>query len=203
MCLGAQSQHPIHLFVHWLIDAAAVSNFEFLRQPSQSSWKHRASIHVQDKVSIFLSISQTTALQQMVATNPMVSSTTVLRCLELLPDYASKISPSKSRLVARAVVAARAQVLLPFSQGGKLDGEEGSLTRLSEKIFLQQLLEQHNQGGKHLELHQLVCVGHQFTNWSVCQPVCVGYEYLVHHYACHKFAEPDRLGPEDDSCRVS
>ena len=44
MCLGAQSRHPIHLFVHLLIDAAALSNFKFLRPPSQSSWKHRASI---------------------------------------------------------------------------------------------------------------------------------------------------------------
>ncbi len=32
------------MFVHLLLDAAALSNFEFLRPPSQSSWKHRASI---------------------------------------------------------------------------------------------------------------------------------------------------------------
>jgi hypothetical protein len=44
MCLGAHSRHPIHLFVHLLIDAAAVSNFELLRPHSQSSWKHSASI---------------------------------------------------------------------------------------------------------------------------------------------------------------
>jgi hypothetical protein len=115
MCLGAQSRHPIHLFVHLLIDAAALSNFEFLRPPSQSSWKHRAISHVQDKVTKKLSILQTAALQQMVATNPMVSSTTVLRGLELLPDSSSKISPSKALLVARAVVAAHARALLPFS----------------------------------------------------------------------------------------
>jgi hypothetical protein len=95
----------------------------------------------------------------------MVSSTTVRRGLELLPVSASKVSPSKARLVARAVVAAG--VLLPFSQGEKLDGEEGSLTRLSEKIFLQRLVEQQNQGGKHLELHQRVCVGHQFKDGVV------------------------------------
>jgi hypothetical protein len=62
-----------------------------------------------------LSIPQTAALQQMVATNPIVSSTTVRRGLELLPDSSSKISPSKARLVARAVVEARARALLPFS----------------------------------------------------------------------------------------
>jgi hypothetical protein len=55
--------------------------------------------------------------------------------------------------VARAVVAAHARALLPFSLGEKLDGEEGSLTWFSEQIFLQLLVEQHNQGGKHLELH--------------------------------------------------
>jgi hypothetical protein len=46
MCpsLGAKSRLAIHLFVHLLIDAAAVSYFEFLRLPSQSSWKHRSSI---------------------------------------------------------------------------------------------------------------------------------------------------------------
>ncbi len=46
--------------------------------------EHTAESHVQDKVSKFLSIPQSAALQQMVATNPMVSSTAVLRGLELL-----------------------------------------------------------------------------------------------------------------------
>ncbi len=66
----------------------------------------------------------------MVSTNPIVSSTTVRCGLELPLDAATKISPSKARLVARAVVAARARALQPFSQGEKLDGDEGSLTRL-------------------------------------------------------------------------
>jgi hypothetical protein len=83
--------------------------------------------------------------------------------------------------VARAVVAARALALLPFSQGEKLDGEEGSLTRLSEKIFLQLLVEQHNQGGKHLELHQLVCVGHQFKDGVILR--CYSTPMLLLHAA--------------------
>ena len=66
----------------------------------------------------------------MVVTNPMVSSTTVRRGLVLLPDAAARISPSKARLVARAVVAARALALQQFLRGEKLDGNEGSLTRL-------------------------------------------------------------------------
>ena len=101
-----------------------------------------------------MSIPQIAALEQMVVTNPMVSSTTLRRGLGLLQDTAAKISPSKARLVVRAVVAARARALQPFFEGGKLDGEEGSLTRLSEKIYLQRLVEEHNRGGKHLELHQ-------------------------------------------------
>ena len=133
----------------------------------ESQGEHTAESHVQDKVSKFLSIQQTSALEQMVSTNPMVSATSARRGLELLPDPASKISPSKQRLVARAVSAARLRTLQPFSHGEKLDGEEGSLTRLSEKIFLQTLVEEHNRGGKHLELHQPVCVGHQFKDGVV------------------------------------
>jgi hypothetical protein len=94
----------------------------------------------------------------MVSTNPMASATTVRRGLELLPESASKISPSKARLVRRAVSAARARALLPFSQGEDLKGDEGSLTRLSSKILLSDLVAEHNRGGKHLELHQPVCL---------------------------------------------
>jgi hypothetical protein len=123
---------------------------------------HTAESHVQDKVSKFLTVQQSSALEQMVSTNPMASSTTVRRGLELLPDSASKISPSKARLVRRAVSAARARALLPFSQGGDLTGDEGSLTRLSSKIILSDLVAEHNRGGKHVELHQPVCLEHQF-----------------------------------------
>jgi hypothetical protein len=126
--------------------------------------EHTAESHLQDKVTKILSIPQarSAALEQMVATNPMVNSTTVRRGLELHPDPATKISPSKQRLVQRTVAAAHAQALQPFSQGEKLDGEEGSLTRLSEKIYLRTLVHEHNCGGKHLELHQSVYVGHQY-----------------------------------------
>jgi hypothetical protein len=103
----------------------------------------------------------------MVSTNPMVSATSCRRGLELLPDPAVHISPSKQRLVARAVSAAHLRTLQPFSQGEKLKGEEGSLTRLSSKIYLHTLVEEHNLGGKHLELHQPVCVGHQFKDGVV------------------------------------
>ena len=133
----------------------------------QSQGEHSAESHAQDKVSKFLSIPQTAAVQQIVGTNPMVSSTTVRRGTELLPDESGRISPSRVRLVHRAVTAHRARVLQPFSQGEKLNGEEGSLTRLSEKIYLDTLVEEHNAGGQHLELHKPVCVGHQFKDGVV------------------------------------
>ena len=122
----------------------------------ESQGEHTAESHIQDKVSKFLTIQQSSALEQIVSTNPMVSSTAARRGLELLPDPASKISPSKKRLVARAVSAARARALLPFSQGEDLKGDEGSLTRLSSKIYLSTLVEEHNRGGQHLDLHQPV-----------------------------------------------
>jgi hypothetical protein len=128
-------------------DAPTVSNFScLLLKPIklEAQGEQTAERHLQDKVTKFLSIPQSAALEQMVATNPMVSSTTVRRGLELHPDPAAKISPSKQRLVQRAVAAAHARELQPFTQGEILDGEEGSLTRLSEKIYLRTLVEEHN-----------------------------------------------------------
>jgi len=134
----------------------------------EAQGEHTAESHVQDKVSKFLTVQQSSALEQMVSTNPMASSTTVRRGLELLPDAASKISPSKARMAARAVAKARARALLPFSQGEDLSGDEGSLTRLSSKILLSDLVNEHNRGGKHLELHQPVCLAYQFKEGLEC-----------------------------------
>ena len=94
-----------------------MSNFEFLRPQTSSSWNLRVStrprVRFQTRCQKKLTIQQSAALEQMVSTNPMVSATTARRGLELLPDYASKISPSKQRLVARAVSAARPRPILP------------------------------------------------------------------------------------------
>ena len=133
----------------------------------ESQGEHSAQSHASDKMTKFLTLPQTAAVQQIVSTNPMVNATTVRRGTQLLSDEAGRISPSKSRLVARAVTAHRSRVLEPFTQGEKLDGDEGSLTRLSEKIFLRTLVEEHNAGGEHLQLHKPVCVGHQFQDGVV------------------------------------
>ena len=43
------------------------------------------------------------------------------------------------------MASARTRALQPFTQGEQLRGEEGSLVRLSEKIFLQTLVRKHNE----------------------------------------------------------
>ncbi len=123
-----------------------------------------AESHIQDKVTKLLSLPQAAAIQQIVQTMPMANATNVRRRLELHSDKAAKVSPGKqhSDLVARAVASACARALQPFTQGEQLRGEEGSLIRLSEKIFLQTLVREHNEGGKHLDLHQPVCLGFQY-----------------------------------------
>jgi hypothetical protein len=78
----------------------------------------------------------------------------VRRGLELHPDPAAKSYTSKQRRLAREVAAARLRALQPFYQGGKLDSEEGSLKRLSKKIYLKTLVDEHNQAGNHLQLHE-------------------------------------------------
>ena len=133
----------------------------------EAQGEHSARSHALDKISKFLTLPQTAAVQQIVGTNPMVNATTVRRGTQLLSDDSGRISPSRSRLVQRAVAAHRSRVLEPFTQGEKLDGEEGSLTRLSEKILLRTLVEEHNAGGEHLQLHKPVCVGHQFKDGVV------------------------------------
>jgi hypothetical protein len=130
----------------------------------ETQGEHTTESHVQDKVT--RSVPQSAAIQQMVSTNPRANSSTVRRGLDLLPESAVKISPSKLlvRLVQRAVSKARARTLEPFTQGEDLKGEEGSLVGLSKKIYLQTLVEQHNLGGKHLDLHQPVCLGFQYSD---------------------------------------
>jgi hypothetical protein len=73
------------------------------------------------------------------------------------------------------VASARARALQPFTQGGQLRGEEGSLVRSSEKIFLQTLVREHNEGGKHLDLHQPVCLGFQYS----CDVIYGNYATLM------------------------
>jgi hypothetical protein len=81
--------------------------------------EHTAESRTRDKVTRLLSVPQTAAIQQMVSTNSMANASTVRRGLDLLPKSVVKISPSKQRLVQRAVSKARARTLEPFTQGEK------------------------------------------------------------------------------------
>ncbi len=95
----------------------------------EAQGEHSVQSHASDKMTKFLTLPQTAAVQQIVGTNPMVNATTVRRGTQLLSDVSGRISPSKSRLVARAVTAHRSRVLEPCTQGEKVDDEcEGSLT---------------------------------------------------------------------------
>ena len=133
----------------------------------ETQGEHTPESHVLDKVTKFLSIPQAAAIDSVVTTNPMGNATAVRRGLELHPDPMVKVSPSKQRMVQRAVARARAKALLPFTMGEELKGDEGSLNRFSEQIFLKDLVDDHNSGAKHLELHQPVCLGYQYGNGVV------------------------------------
>jgi hypothetical protein len=57
--------------------------------------------------------------------------------------------------------------LQPFNQWERLEGDEGNLNSLSEKIFLRflrYLVQEHNAGGRHLDLDHHDCIGYQHSN---------------------------------------
>ena len=105
----------------------------------ETQGEHTPESHVLDKVTKFLSSPQAAAIDSVVTTNPMGNATAVRRGLELHPDPMVKVSPSKQRMVQRAVARARAKALLPFTMGEELKGDEGSLNRISEQIFAQKV----------------------------------------------------------------
>ena len=106
----------------------------------------------------------------------MASASDVRRSLNLVEKSRRDevyISPSKRRAVQREVGKVRGEVLAEFSCGERIDRTEGSLTRMCDKMYIKKLVEEHNRpGGKHLELHQPICLGYQFekgvtfANWS-------------------------------------
>ena len=89
----------------------------------ETQGEHTPESHINDKVSKFLMHRQSAAIDLVVSTMPMTNATMVRREIKLLPDESVKISPSKLRMVQRAVVKSRARVLLPFSMGEKLKGD--------------------------------------------------------------------------------
>jgi hypothetical protein len=68
--------------------------------------------------------------------------------------------------VARIVRKTRAEVLQDRVPGITLDGSEGSMNRLADSISLVKLLKRHNDPADsyHMDEHEVVCVGHQFSD---------------------------------------
>jgi hypothetical protein len=138
--------------------------------------KHTPESHQKDQIVRGLKLPQKAAVQSAVRVHPMASASDVRRSLNLVEKSRRDevyISPSKKRAVQREVSRVRGEVLAEFSCGERIDRTQGSLTRMCDKMYIKKLVEEHNRpGGKHLELHQPICLGYQFekgvtfANWS-------------------------------------
>ena len=116
--------------------------------------------HAKDIFSRGFTLQQRAAIQQVVRANPLASSTEVRRNLAL-QEKAVYVSPTKSRAVARLTSQARADVMERYTGGRQVEDTQGALTRMCKAIYLVDLIEEHNRpGGKHLELHEPVCLGY-------------------------------------------
>ncbi len=68
-----------------------------------------------------------------------------------------------------ATAKVREDVLSQFTLGERVDNDEGSMTRLCKRIYIKKLVEEHNQGGVHLNLNAPICLGFQFfKNVTFC-----------------------------------
>ena len=68
--------------------------------------------------------------------------------------------------VARLVRTERASVMEKSFPGIKIDGSEGSMNELAESVSFEKLLLRHNDptDSFHLDAHQVVSLGHQFSD---------------------------------------
>ena len=127
----------------------------------QCQGKHTPESNANENVSRGFTL-QERAIQQVVRANPLASSTELLRNLDL-QEKAVYVSPTKSRAVARLTTQARAEVMERYTGGKEVKDTQGALTRTCKDIYLVDPIEEHNrQGGKHLQLHEPVCLGYQF-----------------------------------------
>ena len=127
----------------------------------QSSGKHDANSHAVKHVQRRLHHDQRAAIENIVRTNPTSSATQARRNLDLqeTPVY---VSPSKHRAVLRITNQVRESVFAKTTPGVRLDETAGKMTRLRASLFLKALIDEHNRpGGKHLELHDPICLAYQ------------------------------------------
>ena len=127
----------------------------------QSAGKHDSESHSVDNSRQGLDLQQRATVERIARANPTSSATQVRRNIAT-QEKAVYVSPSKHRQVQRVVKRVRETVFEKFTSGERVDNSEGSLTRLSTKIFLKTLVDEHNSGGKHLSLHDPICLGFQY-----------------------------------------
>ncbi len=104
-----------------------------------------------------LSLQQRAAVQGVARSHPTSSATQVLRNLGI-QETVVHVSPSKHCQVQvhRVVMQVRESVFNRFTSEQRVENSEGLLTRRSASIFFKILVEEHNRGGKHLSLHDLI-----------------------------------------------
>jgi hypothetical protein len=102
--------------------------------------------------------------------HPMATSTNVRRNLRLVDKKRRDevyVSPAKKRTVQREVAKERRRVLSEFTNGEQIDRTEGSLTRMCEKIYIQNLVAEHKRPGSSAGLSRLsVQKGFRFANYT-------------------------------------
>ena len=128
----------------------------------QCDGKHDSESHSVDNTRQGLRLEQRASVERVARAHPTSSATQVRRNLSIqeLPVY---VSPSKHRHVQRVVKQVRDTVFEKFTMGERVENSEGSLTRLSTNIFFKTMVEEHNRGGKHLTLHDPICLGFQYS----------------------------------------
>ena len=143
--------------------------------------KHTPESHSQDQTVRGLKLAQKAAVAWAVRIQPMATAADVRRSLNLVEKSRRDevhVSPAKNRTVVREVAKLRKEVLSEFSVGEHVDRKEGNLTRMCDKMFLRNLVAEHNRpDGAHLQLHAPVCVGHQFAHGRIT--ACFSTPFLL------------------------
>ena len=169
---GEPMQSSVIYNCPWANRCACTVRFRVIKSPGEvhlfASGKHTPESHSQEQTVRGLKLPQKAALAQAVRVQPMAAAADVGRSLNLVERSRRDevyISPVKHRSVVREVAKLRTEVLSEFSVGEAVDRKEGTLTRMCDKMFLRNLVVEHNRSdGAHLQLHAPVCVGHQFSN---------------------------------------
>ena len=129
------------------------------------SGEHTLDSHAQSKG--ILTPKQRGAVVRAVRAAPMAVGAQVLSNLQNSSPGKHVPFDQRSRAaVNRLVRRTRGDIMSARVPGIKLDGSEGSMNQLAESLSLVKFLERHNDPADpfHMSAHQVVSVGHQFSN---------------------------------------